>query len=171
MLAHILAGGDSARLSRQLVRGGEIAAEADADYGLYDRLPGMLTLDGTPTDGHDLDDLEQAFLGQIQALIETPVSEAELERVRAQLIASKVYELDSVFYQAMQLGMLETVGLGWRRADEYIQAMKAVSAARVQAVAKRYLRRDNLTVSRLEPLPPKPGQRINTGKPGGAYVR
>ncbi len=171
MLAHILAGGDSARLSRQLVRGSEIAAEADADYGLYDRLAGMLTLDGTPTDGHGLDDLEQALLGQVRALIETPVSETELEHVRVQLIAGKVYELDSVFYQAMQLGMLETVGLGWRRADEYIQAMKSVTAEQVRAVAKRYLTHDNLTISRLEPLPLKPGQRINTGKPGGAHVR
>ena len=39
------------------------------------------------------------------------VSEEELERIKTQIVASKVYEKDSVFYQAMQMGTLETVGL------------------------------------------------------------
>ncbi len=151
MIAQLLAGGDSARLPRELVRGRRIAAEADADYGLHDRLSTQLVLDATPTDGHDLAALEQALRAQIRALRELPVAAAELERARAKVIADKVYELDSVFYQAMQLGMLETVGIGWRRADEYVAAMKAVTAERIQAVARRYLTDDNLSVAWLLP--------------------
>ncbi len=151
MIAELLGGGDSARLARELVRGQRIAAEADVDYGLYNRLSGLLVLDATPTDGHDLDALEQALRAQLRALREQAVDPVELERVRARVIAARVYEQDSVFYQAMQLGLLETVGLGWQRADEYIAGMKAVDAARIQAVARRYLNDDNLTVARLIP--------------------
>ena len=62
-----------------------------------------------------------------------------------------MYEQDSVFYQAMQLGMLETVGLGWQKLDEYPERIRAVTAEQVQAVARKYLVDDGLTVAILEP--------------------
>ncbi|TXL20043.1 hypothetical protein BMR06_06835 [Methylococcaceae bacterium HT5] len=46
-----------------------------------------------------------------------PVSAKELARVKAQVMASSVYEQDSLFYQAMKLGMAETVGLGWQKSE------------------------------------------------------
>ncbi|MDH5485046.1 MAG: insulinase family protein, partial [Gammaproteobacteria bacterium] len=79
--------------------------------------------------------------------------EAELQRVKAQVMASSVYEQDSVFYQAMQMGILETIGVGWQRKQEYLDGIKSVTAEQVQAVAKKYLNRDQLTVAVLEPLP------------------
>ena len=73
--------------------------------------------------------------------------------MQAQVIAAKVYELDSVFYQAMQIGTLETIGLDWRLADEYVERLKAVTAEQVQLVARKYLVDDHLTVAALDPLP------------------
>ena len=74
-------------------------------------------------------------------------------------MASSVYEKDSVFYQAMQLGTLETVGLGWQKKDEYLDNIQKVTAAQVQAVAKKYLTDDVLTVAVLEPQPIDPSSR------------
>jgi zinc protease len=62
-----------------------------------------------------------------------------------------VYEKDSNFYQAMQLGMLETVGVGWQKEAEYVDKVKAVTAAQIQAAANKYLIEDHLTVVYMEP--------------------
>ncbi|ROR34238.1 M16 family metallopeptidase [Inmirania thermothiophila] len=151
VLAGILDGGASARLARELVRGREIAASAGAGYSLYDRLPTLLVLEATPAPGHDVAELEAALRAQVRRLREEPVSDEELARVKAQVVAAAVYQRDSVFYQAMQLGIAETVGLGWRAVDEYVPAVRAVTAAQVQAVARRYLTDEGLTVAVLEP--------------------
>jgi zinc protease len=64
-----------------------------------------------------------------------------------------VYEKDSVFYQAMLIGQLETIGLDWRLADEYVDHLKAVTAEQIRRVAQKYLVENNLSVAVLDPLP------------------
>ena len=153
MLSAILDGGDSARLARELVRGQEVAVSLDADYSAFSRLSTQFTFDGIPAEGHSIDDLQQAILGQIERLRTDLADEKEMERVRAQVIADKVYELDSVFYQAMQLGLLETVGLGWPTLDAYLENIKTVTAEQVRNAARKYLSEERLTVAVLDPLP------------------
>lgn len=155
MLVAILDGGGSARISRELVRAQKIAIEASAQYEAFGRLPGLLILDGVPAENHGIDDLEKAFRAQIERLKSEPVSEKELERVRNQLVAAKVYERDSVFYQAMQIGMIETIGLDWRLAEGYVERMKQVTPEQVIQVARKYLNDDNMTVAVLDPQPIK----------------
>ena len=53
----------------------------------------------------------------------------------------------------MQIGILETLGLGWKTKDEYIEKVKAVSVEQVQQVAKKYLIDKNLSVAVLDPIP------------------
>jgi len=60
MLVAILDGGSSARFSRKLVRGREIAVSAGAGYSAFSRLSGMLTMSGVPAEGHSIAELEQA---------------------------------------------------------------------------------------------------------------
>ena len=151
MLASILDGGSSARLSRELIRGSHLAASAGASYNAFTRLPGMLLLDGIPAQGHAVAELEQALLAQLQRLREEPVAEAELERIRNQLIAAKVYEKDSVYAQARQIGSLETIGLGWELTEQYVQYLSRITPEQIQAIARKYLIPDNLTVAILDP--------------------
>ena len=153
MLASVLDGGSSARFSRELVRGERIAASAGAGYSAFTRLPGLFTLSGVPASGHSVDELERALSAQIERVRKELVAPEELERIRTQLIASKVYEKDSVFYQAMQLGQLETVGLGWELMDEYVAHLSAVTPEQVRAVAAKYLVPEVRTVARLDPQP------------------
>jgi len=169
MLAEILDGGSSARFSRNLVRGSEVAAAADASYNAFTRLQGLLMVDGNPAKGRSIEELEQALRQELERLKSEPVSEAELERVRNQVIASKVFELDSVFYQAMRIGMLETIGLDWRLGEEYVDRLGAVTAAQVQAVARKYLDDDRLTVALLEPLPLEQQRKPGRPAPGGRH--
>lgn len=158
VLAAILDGGDSARLSRELVREQAIAAAAGASYDAYARLPGMLLLDGTPTAGQQLADVEAALRAQIKRLQDEPVSQQELQRVIAQAVAQKVFQKDSLFYQAMEIGLLETIGLDWRLADQELERLKAVTPEQVQAVARKYLVDERLTVGVLEPQAEEAGE-------------
>jgi zinc protease len=153
MLASVLDGGASARFSRELVRGARVAASAGAGYNAFSRLPGLFRLSGTPAKGHSVDELEAALLEQIERVRTELVSEKELARIRTQLIAGKGYEKDSVFYQAMQLGQLETVGLGWELVDTYVDALSAVTPEQIRSVARQYLVPEVRTVARLDPQP------------------
>ncbi|MES9884112.1 MAG: pitrilysin family protein [Sedimenticola sp.] len=153
MLAAVLDGGDSSRFSRNLIRGREVAVSAGAGYNAFSRLSGLFTLSGRPANGHSMEALEKALKDEIGQVQRDLVSEEELQRVRAQVIAGEVYELDSVYYQAMQIGILETAGLDWRLLDQYADNIRQVTAEQVREVARRYLKDERLTVTRLEPLP------------------
>jgi len=153
VLAAVLDGGSSARLTKELVRGKEIAVIADAGYGAYSRLSDMFLFDGTPTDKYTLNDLETEFKAQIERIKTELVSNEELNRVITQVVAAKVYEQDSVFYQAMQIGTMETIGLDWGLLDEHVDRLKEVTPEMIQSVAKKYLNDDNLYIAELDPLP------------------
>ena len=153
VLAGVLDGGNSARFARELVREQQIASSVDTDYNSMARHPAMFTVSATPARGRSIAELERALLAQIERLRQEPVSDAELERVKAQVVAGNVFNRDSVYYQAMQIGMLETSGLGWRLLDDYVAGIRAVSAAQVRAVAQKYLIETNLTAAVLDPQP------------------
>ena len=151
VLSTILDGGSSARFSKNLVRGKEIAAGASAYYMAYGRMPEQLIVSGVPADGVDINDLRKALLAEIDVFKTELVTEEELERVKAQTLASEIFQRDSVEHMATLIGMMESVGLGWEILDEYQDSVMAVTAEQVQAVAKKYLNEDQLTVARLEP--------------------
>ena len=171
--AGILDGGNSARLASRLVRGQQIASAAGASYDLYARLPALFMLEGTPVQGTTLQALENALLGEVHRLQEEPVTTEELDRVKAQVLASNIFERDSIFYQAMQLGMTETVGLGWKKVDEYVDKINAVTPQQIQKVAEKYLIDDHLSIAYLEPLPiPEGAKQPEEQTPmGGEHVR
>ena len=155
VLAGILDGGRSSRLSKYLVRGQEIAASAGAGYSLYSARDNMFLFDGTPNANKSLDDLEQAIDGEIEKLKNELVSEQELKRVKAQVVASEVYQQDSIQRQAYIIGSLETVGLGWQTMNSYADNIGAVTAEEIQAVAKKYFINERKTVAYLTPLEQK----------------
>lgn len=153
VLSGVLDGGNSARFARNLVRGQAIAAGVESEYQPYARDPVQVLFGGTPARGRSIADLEAAILDQIERLKREPVTREELDRVKAQVLAAEVYGRDSVFYQAMQIGTLETVGLDWRLMEKYLDRVRAVTAEQVQAVAKKYLVAENRTVAILDPQP------------------
>lgn len=170
VLAGILDGGDSARLSKELVREQQIVTRAGAGYDLYSRQDDLFLLDGVPAGDHTVKDVQAALLAQVRRLQDEPVSADELARIKSQVVAGDVYEQDSIFYQAMKIGQLETVGLDWRLADEYVDRINAVTAEQLQAVARKYLVEKNLTVAVLDPLPMDKNRQPQQAMTGGAHV-
>lgn len=153
VLAGVLDGGNSARLSNNLVRGQQIANSASAGYSMSARHETLFVLSAVPNDKVAIDVLEFALREEVNTIKMHLPDEAELDRVKAQVVAAQVYQQDSIFYQAMEVGMLDTIGLPWQVKDEYVDKILAVTAEQVQQVANKYLRDNRLTVAVLEPLP------------------
>jgi zinc protease len=153
MLAAILDGHDAARFNKKLVREDKVALSAGIDYDNTARGPGMLYLHGSPSEGKTVADLEAALRAEIARVQQTGVSAAELKRAKAQLLASEVYKLDSMFGQAMEIGQIEAVGLPYQKLDRMLDKLQKVSAADVQAVAKKFFNDDALTIGVLDPQP------------------
>lgn len=153
VLAGVLDGNDSARLNKSLVREQQVAVSIGAGYANTSRGPTMFSLEATPAAGTSVQALEAAIREQLQMIVRDGVSEEELKRVRAQVTAAEVYKLDSLFYQAMQIGQIESIGLSHRDLPVMLQKLQAVTAEQVQAVARDILSDDQLTVAVLDPQP------------------
>jgi len=161
VLAGVLDGGDSARLSKNLVRGQQIASSAGASYGMTGRHETLFVLSAIPNDEVAIDVIEFALREEVNVLKTQLADEKELQRIKAQVVAEQVFMQDSTFYQAMEVGTLETIGLPWQLKDEYVENILAVTAEQVKQVANKYLTDDRLTVAVLDPLPLSNGKNNN----------
>jgi len=165
VLAGVLSGNPAARLNQRLVRETQLAIDASAGYDLMSRgRQSVFAMDATPSEGKTVADVEAALLQQIEIIKESGVTAEELERVKAGVIAADVYKRDSMFYQGMQIGTVETIGFPWKILEDYPNRLRAVTPEQVQAVARKYLLKDNLTVATLDPQPIDPNAKPQ-GKP------
>ncbi|HEU0234295.1 MAG TPA: pitrilysin family protein [Gallionella sp.] len=153
ILAGVLDGNESARLNKHLVREQQVASGAGAGYDATSRGPSLFTLEATPSENRTVNDVETALRQEIAQLVNEGVSEEELQRVKAQVMAGEIYKRDSVFYQAMQIGQMESIGLTHRAIPVMLKKLQAVTAEQVRQVAKEFLRDDNLTIAALDPQP------------------
>lgn len=154
VLAAVLDGYSGARLERSLTQGERrLADSVGAANGLMGRGPQFFILEGVPAKGVAPEALELALRAQVRKVAEEGVTEAELQRVKTQWVASQVYKLDSVFNQARELGVAWSLGLPPESNEQVIDRLRQVTPAQVQAVAKKYFDDDDLTVAILRPQP------------------
>jgi zinc protease len=153
MLAGVLGGNESARLNKHLVREQQVASDVSVGYDSTSRGPTLFTLEVTPSEGKSVGDVEAALRHEIALIVKDGVNEQELARVKAQVMAGEVYKLDSVFYQAMQIGQMESIGLGHKAIPLMLEKLQAVTADQVREVAEAFLVDDNLTIAVLDPQP------------------
>jgi zinc protease len=153
VLSAVLDGFDNARLPARLVRTERVANSVGASYSSNARGPVLFVLDGTPAVGTTTAQLETLLRAEVQRIAQDGVTEEELKRVKNQLIAGQIYKRDSVFGQAMEIGVMEMTGVSHKQIDRIIEKLGQVTAKQVQAVAAKYFNDDQLTVATLVPLP------------------
>jgi zinc protease len=110
-------------------------------------------LSGVPTPGRTVGEVEAGLRRELKQIADDGVSQDELKRIKSQAVAAHVYERDSMFFQAQQIGTLETAGLSHRTVGLYLEKLRAVTADQVQRVARKYFVDDGLTVATLDPQP------------------
>jgi zinc protease len=158
VLSAVLDGYSGARLERSLVqgtgRGGKrVADSASASYGLMGRGPQLFMLVAVPAQGVSTDTAAAALRTEVSRIAREGISEAELQRVKTQWMAGEIYKLDSVFNQAQELGSYWVQGMDVDTGERLMSRLRQVSAAQVQAVAKRYFSDEQLSTAVLVPDP------------------
>jgi zinc protease len=169
VLESILSHGKSSRLYQSLVYDQKLSLAVGAEYGLMQTDPGLFYFYALVSPGQKVEVVEEALHKEIKRLQSEAPTEQELQRAKNQVEAVRIFEQDSNFRHAMLLGQAESVGAGWRKVDQFLERIRAVTAKDVQRVAGQYLLEDSRTVGSLIPVPPKPVEpptaSVQQGKP------
>lgn len=153
VLSAVLSGHDNSRLNRDLVRNQRLANSAGANYDLISRGPELFVIDATAAKDQTAHNLERGVLQTLRDIVEKGVTEAELKRIKAQLLASQIYKRDSIFAQAMEIGSSEMADVSWRDLDRVIEQIQLIQSDQIQRVLKTYFIDDRLTIVTLDPQP------------------
>lgn len=137
-------------LETAVVRKRRLADEAWASFDYLMREPGLFTIGAVCAADVSPARVERALCQAMAAVARDGVDEAALQRVRMQMMASRLYRADSVFEQAEEVGRLAMLGFG-EDARAIDARLAAVTAAQVQSVAQRYFKPDTMTVALLVP--------------------
>jgi zinc protease len=161
VLSELLTGYEGARLTRRLVNPSTdqaLAPSAIAVSSSFDNLfkhrkfaDGTFNISAIPVPGVSDEALEALIWQEIRRVADEGVNERELQRIKNQSMASRVFERDSIFYRAYKIGFFVTLGLN-HNADEIIdQKLQAVSAEQIQAVSRLLLDSKRQTIGWLYP--------------------
>jgi zinc protease len=133
----VLAGGKTSRLYRKLVEEEAVASAVDASNNAG-RFPGWFSVQLEMLKGPPRERGEQLVLAELKRLAAEPVSPEELQRVKRGLIAGTVFTREDTHELADSIARGVTVNdLDYLKG--YLPRIAAVSAAEVQAVARKYL--------------------------------
>ncbi|MGH7933158.1 MAG: M16 family metallopeptidase [Candidatus Binataceae bacterium] len=146
----ILADGKSARLYKDLVIDKQMVVDVDASYDLTSFDPGLFWVSAQMRPGVKTDAAIAEVDKQLDALRTTTIDAHELQKAKNLEEAEFVFAQDSIFEEAMELGLYQMLG-SYRMLDEYLAGIEKVTAADVQRVAKDYLIDTNRTLGVLVP--------------------
>jgi zinc protease len=139
ILAYVLGEGPSSRLHKSLVLDKEAAISAGAYYqgGALD--DGRFGLYAAPRPGHSLEDMERLIADELAKLLETGVSEEEVERAKNSMISSAIYAQDSQSGLARLFGSALTTGQTIEGVQSWPAQVIAVTPQDVEESARAYL--------------------------------
>ena len=154
MLGDLLSSGRTSRFYAAITQKGLGQASADGGTGPYPNLFGIAGIPQQPTTSADL---ERAILAEIERVKTEPVSDRDLQRLRNQLDAATVRELESNSGIASLLLDYESKASDWRYYYKELALLKAVTPADLMRVARKYLTAENRTVVTLVAPSETPG--------------
>lgn len=153
LLMRIAGDGATSRIYKQLVMEDRVAATAGGwytDSGLDSGRLGFYAIAG---EGHTPEEIEAAVDGVIRDLRETGVTQGELDRARASLIAEFVYNSDSISLMAREYGWRLSSGMTVEDVEAWPERIKQVTVDDIHAVARKYLDDDDSVTGILIPEP------------------
>ncbi len=136
--AALLSAGESSRLNETLVYREQVAQQAGLDAGLYADA-GMLAAYAFAAAGATPARLEQLLLAELRRLADSPIPEAELDKVRTQLSTRAIVSRQTPEGQAGKVGRAVLLHGDARQADRELADLQAVRAADVQRVLRRWV--------------------------------
>jgi zinc protease len=148
--SNILSSGQSSRLYRKMVYDQQIALQAGGQAITLED-PGVFYFFSIMQQGHTVEEGEKSLEEEIDRLKTQPVTTAELEKSKNQLIAGLVFQRETVLDKSEALGHAAVLLGDWRQANRQLAEYQKVTAADVQAAANKYFRPENRTVVNMLP--------------------
>lgn len=143
LLTDILAGGRSARLFQSLVKEKRMFSALDIYVGgEAEKGGGSIQFCGKPLIGVSLEDAEKSLLEELQMLVDEPVSDDELQKVKNKYESAFLFRNTNCLHIATQLCWYELMG----DANQYLSDFKRtlqLQASDLQAMAAKVFREDN----------------------------
>jgi zinc protease len=143
--ATILSAGRSSRLYQSLVYQQQLATNANAGTNLREDVS-LFNVSSVIASGKKPEVVERALLDEIKKMQDAPVSAAELEKAKNQLVTSQLRELETNNGKADALGEAAVLLGDPNRVNTDTERLQLVTAADVQRVMQKYLTDQNRTV-------------------------
>ncbi|HIL00590.1 MAG TPA: insulinase family protein [Myxococcales bacterium] len=157
LLAFVLGECESSRLVRNIREGAALVDRIDcSSYTPYDR--GLFSIGLESNEARSRAALE-AIAAEVERLRIEPVSEDELERARANFLASEHFERESVSGMASKLGSFEVLGGDWQSETRYFETLRGATREDLLRVAQKYLAPEHLAAAAL--VPDQPGDTLD----------
>ena len=151
VVSSVLGTGRTSRLYRRLVIEEEVAANVSTSTGIPGyRYPNLFTVHVVTKGDHNPEEVEELVYEEIEKLKEEKISEWELQKVKNQVRANYIRELDSSSGLAYQMAFYEHFLDGWENMKEYPDKIISVTKEQIQQIADEYLLENNRTVAILE---------------------
>lgn len=147
----LLAQNQDSRLHRALVNDARLAYLVQGELVRLAQ-SGLLYIGVAVPSAAALNAAEPLLAAELTRLATTPVSASELGRAIHQLEAEYVFSLERVGSLASRLGEATVLGGNPELVNREVPALRAVDAAAVQRVVRRYLAEDRRTLVQLLPL-------------------
>lgn len=148
VLMQVLTDGRTSRLYQSLV----LEQELVTDVGVYSapgsRYDNLMVLRLSPRQSCTCREVEEAVYAELERLKKEPISQAELDKARKQIMTSFLRRMRSNSGLARMLSSYHTLG-DWHYLVNYADKLAAVTVEDLMAVAARYLHQDNRTVAVL----------------------
>lgn len=141
LLSDILCNGPSSRLYRQLLKNEQLFASIDC-YVTGSIDPGLLIIEGRPSEGVTLETAEAAIWRVIAELKADGVAERELQKIKNKAEANLTFSELNVLNKAINLAFYELLGDAALINEEILQYQR-VDAAAIQRVAREVLTEEN----------------------------
>jgi zinc protease len=146
----ILGDGKSSRLYRDLVMDKRMVVDVGIDYEMTSFDPDVFWISAQMRPNVKADDVIAEVDRQLAELRDKAVDAKELQKAKNIEEAGFVFAQDSIFAEAMQLGLYQMLG-SYKTVDRYLAGIDKVTAADVQRVAKQRLIASNRTLGVLVP--------------------
>ena len=145
LAASILAGGESSRLYRALVREQQIAQQADLDTELNTE-GGRISFIGIASEKGTSETLEKAFLAELKKIQDGGVTAKELEKAKNQLVSRAVRARETNDGKAIAIERAIAYLGNAKAVNNEVAELQAVTAADIQRVMKQYFKDNNRVV-------------------------
>ena len=147
VVSSLLSDGRTSRLYKSLIEDKRIAVMAHAYNGIG-KYPDTFTFIAVPRAPHTVAEVESSFYEEIEKLKKTPPTDWELQKIKNQLEADFIRDLNSASGLANEIGNFEVLS-DWRYINTFMDKLAQVTAEDVMRVVNKYLTKNNRTVAIL----------------------